>query len=301
LVGPERRATPAGKELPMTPHSLARVLPFALGLALAAPGCGSQLDDANAPADEREFAGHYVVSSITVGGQAEVYNTGGVGLNLRSGPGTGYSVLANLPDGTVVDIIGDLQNSFWKANAGGTVGWLHTNYLREHVSGGGGGVYPTNIHQVPASSSNYNTGRGGVKISMVVIHDTEGSYDGSISWFQDPASQVSAHYILRSSDGDITQMVSEGDTAWHAGNYPYNQKAIGIEHEGYMAAPTRWYTDVMYKRSAQLTAAITKRYAFPADRTHIIGHAEVPPPSTHTDPGTGWDWNKYMGYVNSYR
>ena len=36
-------------------------------------------------------------------------------------------------------------------------------------------------------------------------------------------------------------------------------------------------------------------------RSRITGHAEVPPPSTHTDPGTGWDWNKYIGYVNSYR
>ena len=285
----------------MTTLSLARILPLSLGLLATVSACGTQLDDPNVPADESEFASHYVVSSIVVGGQAEVYNTSGIGLNLRSGAGTGYSVLASMPDGTIVNVVGALQNSFWQVKFGSLTGWAHSSYLREHTTGTGGGVYPTNIHQVPAYSGNYATGRSGVSVSMIVIHDTEGSYDAAISWFKDPAAQVSAHYVVQSSDGDITQMVSEANTAWHAGNHPYNLKSVGIEHEGFMSAPTRWFTDAMYRRSAQLSAAIAKRYSFTVDRTHIIGHAEVPPPSTHTDPGTGWDWNKYIGYVNSYR
>ena len=28
-------------------------------------------------------------------------------------------------------------------------------------------------------------------------------------------------------------MVAEQDIAWHAGNWDYNTRAIGIEHEGY--------------------------------------------------------------------
>ena len=284
----------------MTTLSVARILPLSLGLLATVSACGTQLNDANVPADESEFANHFTVSSITVGGKAEVYNTT-IGLNLRSGPGTGYSVLASLDDGTVVDVVGALQSSFWKVKAGSVTGWAHSNYLREYTTSTGGGAYPSNIHQVPASTSNYTAGRSGVAISTIVIHDTEGGYDGAISWFKDPAAQVSAHYVLRSSDGDITQMVSEGNIAWHAGNWSYNQKSIGIEHEGYLAAPTRWYTDAMYRRSAQLSAAISKRYGFAVDRTHIIGHADVPPPNTHTDPGTGWDWNKYIGYVKGYR
>jgi hypothetical protein len=35
------------------------------------------------------------------------------------------------------------------------------------------------------------------------------------------------------------------------------------------------------------------------DRDHIVGHVEVPG-ATHTDPGTGWDWDRYMGYVEEY-
>jgi hypothetical protein len=68
-----------------------------------------------------------------------------------------------------------------------------------------------------ASSSNYSSGRSGYSVKYVVIHDVEGSYSGAISWFQNSAAQASAHYVIRSSDGQITQMVDESNTAWHDG------------------------------------------------------------------------------------
>lgn len=275
-------------------------LSIALSLGLLSIGCGGQLLDSTGPVDESEAAGLQVADTLPIGGKAEVYNTGGTSLNLRSGAGTGYSVLASMPDGSIVDVLDGPSSSFYKVRYGTVVGWAHMNYMKP-VSTGGGGAYPTNIHWNAANSENYTSGRGGVGISRVIIHDMEGSYDSAISWFKNAASSVSAHYCIRSSDGDITQMVKEGDIAWHAGNWPYNQSSIGIEHEGFLAAPSRWYTDTMYRRSAQLTAAITKRYGIAVDRTHIIGHAEVPPPNTHTDPGTGWDWNKYISLIKSYR
>ncbi|HPH27678.1 MAG TPA: N-acetylmuramoyl-L-alanine amidase [Pseudomonadota bacterium] len=270
-----------------------------LGLSMVASGCGGQLEN-NVPADESEYASTYVITSLAVGGQATVFNTGGVGVNMRTGAGTGYSVIKTIPEGETVSIIGGPTASFWKVRHGTNEGWSHENFLKEKVSGTGGGAYPSGIKWDAASSSNYTASRG-ASVSRVIIHDMEGRYDGAISWFKNPASQVSAHYCIRSSDGDITQMVAEGHTAWHAGNWTYNQTSIGIEHEGWKSDPGRWYTDAMYRRSGQLTAAITKRYGIAVDRTKIIGHSEVPPPNTHTDPGTGWDWNKYMGYVRSFR
>jgi N-acetyl-anhydromuramyl-L-alanine amidase AmpD len=171
---------------------------------------------------------------------------------------------------------------------------------------------------VAASSSNYTAGRGGNPINYVVIHTMEGSYSGSISWFQNPSAGASAHYMVRSSDGQITQMVDDQDTAWHAGNWYYNQHSIGIEHEGYVADPARWYTEAMYVASAQLTRHLVDRYGIPIDRSHIIGHYQIPvsgsgaPCSTtatncggagnHTDPGNGgtaWNWTHYMDLVRS--
>ncbi|WP_326822200.1 N-acetylmuramoyl-L-alanine amidase [Streptosporangium sp. NBC_01756] len=150
---------------------------------------------------------------------------------------------------------------------------------------------------VAASSSNYTVaGRPSTyAIDRVVIHVTQGSYAGTISWFQNPAAQVTAHYVVRSSDGAVTQMVREKDVAWHAGNWSYNTRSIGIEHEGYVSDAS-WFTDAMYRASAALTRNICDRYGIPKDRAHIIGHVEVPG-ADHTDPGSYWDWTKYMQYV----
>lgn len=160
---------------------------------------------------------------------------------------------------------------------------------------------------VPASSSNYtNSSRGAGDIDTIVIHTTQGSYSGSISWFQNSAAAASAHYVIRSSDGEITQMVDEEDIAWHAGHWDTNEASIGIEHEGYVEDPATWYTDAMYRASAELVADLCDRYGIPKDRAHVIGHNEVPGCSygsgggsgCHTDPGSGWDWDYFMSLVN---
>lgn len=149
---------------------------------------------------------------------------------------------------------------------------------------------------VPASSSNYTAAsRGPGDVTWVIIHDTEGSYASAINWFQNPSAQVSAHYVI-SEGGDITQMVHEKDIAWHAGNWSYNEGAVGIEHEGYASDPSS-YPETQYVASAKLTRYLCDKYSVPIDRTHVIGHYQVPAPNTHTDPGPYWDWDHYMELV----
>jgi hypothetical protein len=152
--------------------------------------------------------------------------------------------------------------------------------------------YPNSIWN-PASPANYSTGRTSA-ITAVVIHVTQGSYAGTISWFQNPDAQVSAHYVVRSADGEVTHMVADADTAWHArsGN-PYS---VGIEHEGFIDDPS-WFTDAMYRSSAALTSWLCDTYGIPKDRTGIVGHSEVPG-NDHTDPGPNWNWDYYIQLVN---
>jgi hypothetical protein len=164
---------------------------------------------------------------------------------------------------------------------------------------------PLSVDYGPAlwtPSPNFATGRT-VPIDTVVIHDTEGSYTGAINWFLNPDSSVSAHYVIRSSDGQITQMVRNQDTAWHV--RCYNSRSIGIEHEGFAATGYQWYTDAMYKSSAALTRFLCNLYGIPKEHTTvapgIVGHADVSLSTgctTHTDPGPYWDWNRYIGLVN---
>ncbi|MFJ8109224.1 N-acetylmuramoyl-L-alanine amidase [Streptomyces sp. NPDC096132] len=133
-------------------------------------------------------------------------------------------------------------------------------------------------------------------VDRVVIHVTQTDYAKALSIFQNPKKKVSAHYVVRSADGHVAQCVRESDIAWHAGNWDYNTRSVGIEHEGWVDRPAS-FTEAMYEQSARLTASVCERYGIPRDRAHIIGHYEVPG-TDHTDPGPNWDWGLYLRLVN---
>jgi len=162
---------------------------------------------------------------------------------------------------------------------------------------------------VPADPADYSFAERphDYPVQMIVIHDTELTAYSAIEKFQDPSSAVSAHYVV-SRTGQITQMVAEQDIAWHAGNWDYNTRAIGIEHEGYAWIPGT-FTFAEYQASARLIASICSRWGVPMDRQHVIGHNEVPDPNDpskfggyghRTDPGPYWNWNLYMSLAQSY-
>ncbi|PWI20094.1 N-acetylmuramoyl-L-alanine amidase [Streptomyces sp. Act143] len=133
------------------------------------------------------------------------------------------------------------------------------------------------------------------RVDLVIIHVTQTSYRRTLGTFRSPGKKVSAHYVVRSRDGNIAQCVREADIAWHAGNWEYNTRSIGIEHEGWVDQPA-YFTDALYEQSAALTADVCLRHGIPIDRTHVIGHHEVPG-TDHTDPGPYWDWARYMRAV----
>lgn len=139
-------------------------------------------------------------------------------------------------------------------------------------------------------------------IDYIVIHDTEGAWDEVLNLVRDPA-YVSWNYSLRSTDGHIAQHVKAKDVAWHAGNWYVNAKSIGLEHEGFLANPDAWYTEAMYRSSARLVTYLAEKYDIPLDRQHILGHDNVPGPTTatvggmHTDPGPYWDWSHYFALL----
>ncbi|KUJ55853.1 amidase [Streptomyces sp. NRRL F-5122] len=155
---------------------------------------------------------------------------------------------------------------------------------------------------VPAAPSNgqvSNRPANGIRIDSIVIHDTESSYESAIATFQNPGGSAS-HYVMRSSDGAVTQMVPTKDLGFHAGNYSTNMHSIGIEHEGYAAHGGSWYTEAQYEATADLVKYLAARFDIPLDRQHIIGHDNVAGPSSalvsgmHWDPGTSWDWEHFM-------
>ncbi|MFJ5213454.1 N-acetylmuramoyl-L-alanine amidase [Streptomyces sp. NPDC088354] len=152
----------------------------------------------------------------------------------------------------------------------------------------------------PAGMQVSNRPANGIKIDTIVIHDLEGTYDSGVAGLANPSNGVSTHYVMRSSDGAVTQMVATKDIAFQAGNYSSNLHSIGIEHEGFAAQGATWYTEAQYESTAYLVQYLAHRFDIPLDREHIVGHDNVAGGSPsgiraqHWDPGPSWDWDHFM-------
>jgi N-acetyl-anhydromuramyl-L-alanine amidase AmpD len=157
---------------------------------------------------------------------------------------------------------------------------------------------------VPAAKGNYAQGRAGADVDMIVVHTEQGSETGTEAWFSDPNAHASAHFSI-SKAGALVQEVGLDNTAFHSGNARMNRHSVGIELEGYEATPEYPgdFTGPMLGQLAWTIAWLCRRYGIPPDRTHIIGHAEVPDPNDptlfgganhHTDPGVRFPWDSLM-------
>lgn len=104
-------------------------------------------------------------------------------------------------------------------------------------------------------TKHFTPGRDGKSISSVVLHYNDGdlSIDGCYDTWQ--TRQASAHYQVQ-SDGLIGQLVWDGNTAWHAGDWDANCRSIGIEH----ANRGDSLTDECIESGAHLVAAICTYY-----------------------------------------
>lgn len=159
-------------------------------------------------------------------------------------------------------------------------------------------------NKVPAG--NFKKGRCGWTPSLFVLHTTEGSYDGSCSWFCNPKSGVSAHYVI-GVNGEVTQFVDIADTAYACGtsslpndaryygkatnpiakNRRANANYFAINYEivgAYNAVLKKCsITSKQIETVIQLIAKdreeIFQKYGntVPLDRTRICGHYEVAP------------------------
>jgi N-acetyl-anhydromuramyl-L-alanine amidase AmpD len=167
-------------------------------------------------------------------------------------------------------------------------------------------AYAENPGGNPQNYGNYDTASRpqDMTINSIVIHDTESSYAAAIATFQNSQAYVSANYVIQSSTGNITEMVRPQDVAWAVGDWYDNTHSISIEHEGFAAQGSVWYTQVMYKASADLVRYLAQRFGVPLDRQHIIGHDNVPGPTDaytaaqHWDPGPFWNWTYYMSLLH---
>lgn len=153
----------------------------------------------------------------------------------------------------------------------------------------------------PAYSGNYSGGfnrERDANIDRLIVHVAQGTVAGTVSWFQDSRSNVSAHYVV-GDRGAVVQCVRHEDVAWHAGNWTYNKHSIGIEHGGYADNRSTW-TDAKIRSSAKLAAYCCRKHKIKVDRQHIVEHNRVPG-TDHYCPGKYFSYDRYLKLIRRYK
>jgi AmpD protein len=157
-------------------------------------------------------------------------------------------------------------------------------------------------------SPNFDARPDGVAVDLLVIHNISlpaGRFgtpyvadlfcnlldvDADPSFAELRDLRVSSHFLI-ARDGALTQFVSTGCRAWHAGSSIYagrercNDFSVGIELEG---TDDIAFTDAQYDVLSRLTAALLDVLPL-AD---VAGHQHIAP-GRKTDPGPHFNWSRY--------
>jgi len=142
-------------------------------------------------------------------------------------------------------------------------------------------------------SPNHGDRKSG-RVDALILHYTGmDSAEAALRRLCDPASQVSAHYVIL-EDGGVIQLVPEFRRAWHAGqsfwagDRDMNSASIGIEivnpgHDGGSPA----YPPKQIESVIALCKDIIARHEIPAAR--VLAHSDVAP-DRKIDPGEYFPW-----------
>ena len=141
--------------------------------------------------------------------------------------------------------------------------------------------YTTRVN--PADSSNFDTSRA--KIDTIVIHHAAGTnFDAIANTFKNPARDASAHYAV-GQNNNVDVIVPEQFTAWHCGNYPMNQRSIGIENVNSAGAPSWAVSDATKNTLVELVTDIVRRnpgIGKLEPGRNLFGHKQVARPANPT-------------------
>jgi len=139
-------------------------------------------------------------------------------------------------------------------------------------------------------SPNCGPRRGGALPDLIVLHYTGMADCGAAqARLCDPASAVSAHYLIAES-GTVVALVPEELRAWHAGAGAWgavsdvNSRSIGIELANDGAQP---FAAPQMVALEGLLADLMRRWQIPPER--VIAHSDLAP-GRKVDPGARFDW-----------
>ena len=147
-------------------------------------------------------------------------------------------------------------------------------------------------------SPNFNK-RKHNKIELIIIHYTAlENINESLRYLCDVKNKVSCHYLI-SQKGQIYNLVSEKNRAWHAGisywnlENDINSNSIGIELDYSPNYQNNIFSKKLVSSLIALLKNLKKKYNI--IKYNILAHSDVSP-YRKIDPGSKFPWNTLYKY-----
>lgn len=144
--------------------------------------------------------------------------------------------------------------------------------------------------------------RHGARIDYLVLHETAGSYQGSVAWLCNPVSEASAHLVLREDAGECTQLVRRERKAWTQGNW--NPRCLSLELA--TTSPKGYANEAQLHVAARifgwlcLEHAIPPRWARAGSGRGLVFHGNLPDSGGHPFCGPTMEaWQRFVVMVGA--
>lgn len=144
--------------------------------------------------------------------------------------------------------------------------------------------------------------RAGSDIRAIVMHTPEGGVSATLDVLKGTRASFDFYLPL---NGDLYRCNDyRRNIAWQAGNWPYNERSVGIE-QGDFAARSGTFPDEHYRRLAYLVAYLIQntstplRYARAFGEDGIIDHRTITP-DDRTDPGANFKRQLLLDLVQGF-
>lgn len=164
-------------------------------------------------------------------------------------------------------------------------------------------VEPPAVHPKPESATypgstwwhhSPNSSKREDRVQFFVVHHaaSTASVQSLRDRFMAPNDRsVSPNWLIGAA-GEVEEIVPpDAWRAWTTGQFDH--KAITVETQNTSGEPAWGISDASHEQIAKLVAWAAARYGFPIDRTHVIGHREVPGQATAC-PGPSMDLDRIV-------
>jgi len=124
-----------------------------------------------------------------------------------------------------------------------------------------------------------------------------GEMEGTLNWFANPASKVSAHWVI-ARDGRAARVIPDNFSAWHAQEHNVTHWGIeleqGVEGDG--------FTDAQIAKLILVCQGYVEDFGVPAVHAMngFVGHQETAQGRRvgKSDPGVLFPWGEFIAALN---